>query len=187
MNPSDGNSKEEKMHLTQKNVLITVALLIVLLIFSTLYALPYVTVFNIIKAFKDQDSERISELVDFPALRASVKSQLRETVMSYRGSEMNPELMEKLREIVNSQLLDRMVDQLVTPEGMILYTKGQFKMTEVGAGDLFWSFLKQAQCSYISPSEFIISIPEGDKDTLRFTLERRGYSWRWTKIRIIHS
>ncbi|MCX7816172.1 MAG: DUF2939 domain-containing protein [Syntrophales bacterium] len=173
------------MHLSKRNSIIAIVIF-GLVVFSVLYALPYIAIFNIIKAFKEQDRERILELVDFPALRASVKSQLKETVMNYRGTEMNPELLEKLREIVNSQLLDKMVDQLVTPEGMILYTKGQFKITEAETGDLFWSFLKQARCSYVSPSEFIISIKEGDRDTLRFTLERHGYSWRWTKIRIIH-
>jgi len=175
----------------KKRAAIIAGLLIVFLGAGALYSLPYVAIYRIIAAFDNQDLPKLATLVDFPEIRENLKRCIG---VKIRGEGAAPPAggLGKIPDSLVNRIVDRAVNDLITPEGLAAFMKE--KLADLAAGGqepgaaklsarvLFLAFLHHAEMSYTSPAEFIVSFPAGDTGTLRFVLRRHGLAWRLTNL-----
>jgi hypothetical protein len=90
-----------------------VAALLVIAGGGWLWASPYLTLWQLKKAADAGDLAAISAKIDYPAVRADLKAQLRERVGRDGGS-----ALDKLGAAVAERFADPVVDAAITPEGM---------------------------------------------------------------------
>jgi hypothetical protein len=100
---------------------------IVLLIFTFVYTSPYLAIYQIRQALKNEDSAALAAYVDFPSVRQGIKDQL------------NTELVKKFPEhaqaseggfaafgaLLASSMVDKMVDVMVSPQGVAMLLQGK--------------------------------------------------------------
>jgi hypothetical protein len=93
----------------RKWIIPVLAVLIVLVSWQA--ASPWMAMDTLRDAAREGDQEDLADAVDFPALRASVKSELREEIVEEgRGR--------GVAGLLPLVLIDRVVDRVVTPEGL---------------------------------------------------------------------
>jgi hypothetical protein len=158
---------------------------------------PYLAFHRLKDAAKAGDRDRLEELVDFPAVRENLKSELAAGLM--KSISANPEMRGNPFAAVGALLVpsitDRMVDSIVTPDGIAL-ALSQGKVSNPG-GELSTesapakgsSYLEIA-LSYRTLNRFHADLWRRDQpDTrLALTLERRGwYGWRLIRVDIPQS
>lgn len=97
----------------KKRWIIGIVLLLALLAGGWAWGSPYLTLFQLKRAADARDLEAISARVDFPAVRRSLKSELRTRLG--RGDNAG---LGALGAAIAERLSDPIVDTIVTPEGM---------------------------------------------------------------------
>ncbi|MFW1858560.1 DUF2939 domain-containing protein [Acinetobacter defluvii] len=156
---------------------------IIILIGGYFYASPYLALNSIRNAVKSGDSEKLSAYIDFDSVRQSFKSQMNAYVVKEMASEKT-DGWEALGAMVASTMVDKMVDAVVTPEGMTLMLQGKnVKESLIGdSGDTTDSESKDKQLDYgtryLSMNKFEVTLK--NKDTgkeLKVIMERNGLSW----------
>ena len=103
--------------------LIGVLIAIVVVICGYLYASPYLAINNIKKAAEAGDTEKLSTYIDYPSVRESFKSQVKASVMKDMANS-NSDGWEALGEMLAVAMVDKVVDAMVTPEGVTLMLQG---------------------------------------------------------------
>jgi hypothetical protein len=88
-----------------------------------LYFTPYVTLWRLEAAAKRGDAAALERMVDFPALRSSIKENVRADV-SRRISPERGNPLAAIGGIVAGALADPVVDLAVTPDGIAALTRG---------------------------------------------------------------
>ena len=97
---------------------------IVVVICGYLYASPYLAINNIKKAAEAGDTEKLSTYIDYPSVRESFKSQVKASVMKDMANS-NSDGWEALGEMLAVAMVDKVVDAMVTPEGVTLMLQGK--------------------------------------------------------------
>jgi hypothetical protein len=100
----------------------TLLVLAVLFAGVWLYFTPYLAMNKLQKAARQGDEQAMAELVDFPALRESVKGNVRSAVANTVG-ERNP--IGVLGGILAGAVAGPVVDAVVTPQGIAALTEGE--------------------------------------------------------------
>jgi hypothetical protein len=93
-----------------KRWLVALAILIVALAGAWAWGSPYLTLWQMKKAAEARDVDALSAHIDYPALRTSVKQQLRKRM---RGQDIG-----WLGPLVRGGIADTLVDASLTPDGM---------------------------------------------------------------------
>ena len=88
-----------------------------------LYFTPYLALNKLQKAARQGDEQAMAELVDFPALRESVKGNVRSAVEHSVGRDRNP--IGVLGGILAGAVAGPVVDAVVTPQGIAALTEGE--------------------------------------------------------------
>jgi hypothetical protein len=101
----------------------TLLVLAVLFAGVWLYFTPYLAMNKLQKAARQGDEDAMAELVDFPALRESVKGNVRSAVSNAVGREHNP--IGVLGGILAGAVAGPVVDAVVTPQGIAALTEGE--------------------------------------------------------------
>ncbi|SOD03434.1 Protein of unknown function [bacterium JGI 053] len=101
----------------------TLLVLAVLFAGVWLYFTPYLAMNKLQKAARQGDEQAIAELVDFPALRESVKDNVRSAVSHSVGGSRNP--LGALGGILAGAIAGPVVDAVVTPQGIAALTEGE--------------------------------------------------------------
>ncbi len=83
---------------------------------------PYITVYRLRDAAERGDSDRLSAMIDYPALRESLKANLRAT-MAARVTE-DDDALATLGILWMGAMIDPLVDSLISPEGMAALVQG---------------------------------------------------------------
>ncbi|HSU12924.1 DUF2939 domain-containing protein [Longimicrobium sp.] len=101
------------------------SLLILAVLFAAvwMYFTPYLAMNRLQKAAKAGDTEALNELVDFPALRESVKTNVRSAVENSVGHDRNP--LAVLGGLLAGAVAGPLVDAFVTPSGIAALTEGE--------------------------------------------------------------
>lgn len=136
---------------------VTVVLAVVLVILAGVTAAgPYLTMRQIEKAINERDAVRLENYVDFPALRTSLKEQLRASMVKELAAEDDPFAMFGMA--LASALIDGMADAVLTPNGLIALISGveleEVEMTDVssrkvdlrGIRDGLWTVSAVCRC-----------------------------------------
>ena len=169
-----------------KKVLIVVAVLVVLALAAYVVS-PLFYVSSLKSAFLAGDSSKLADLVDFPALRDSLKEQVATilTQQTKESSDSNQSPFAALSAFVGPVFLNRAVDTYCTPDAIADFVKKNNQVQNnhpsfikiPGPSDLDWSKLKNF--SFTGPTSFRIGT---NHITLFARLE--GLGWKVYRIEV---
>lgn len=153
-----------------------------------LYASPYITLYQMYQAVERKDVQEVSNYVDFPALRDSVKTNLQTIVTRETAQSSNP-ILGLLGSVMGGAVLNPVVDNLVTPSGVAallegqqlqLGNKGSKAQFEPGTGS------PDVKAGYESFNQFAVTVkPKGESiEPVTILLSRNGLSWKISGVRL---
>ncbi len=150
-------------------------------------ASPYITVYQMKSAAEHNDAEALSEYIDFPSVRQSLKDQMNATFIKEmeRDSELKDNPFAALGAAFAGIMVDKVVDTYVTSPGITLLMSGQ-KPTSVdrdgGGGSPGGKPLAGASMSYESFDKFVVKVKAGTSEERKFILRRHGIGWKLAEI-----
>lgn len=153
-------------------------------------AAPYITVYQMKSAAESQDGEALSEYIEFPSVRQSLKDQMNVFFMKKMEPELKDNPFAALGVAFSGLFVDRMVDTFVSPAGLTQLMSGQKPQpADEEAGGKNKAETKDspkpfsnASMGYESLSKFVVSVKEDSGKEGKFILRRRGIGWRLTEI-----
>ncbi|EZP36918.1 DUF2939 domain-containing protein [Janthinobacterium lividum] len=159
---------------------------------ATAYASPYYALHQIKAALAERNAEALAEHVDFPALRASVKTQLEagmaRSIAATAGSD-NP--LAALGQSIASAMLGKMVDTMVSPAGVVaLVNKSAISPqadANTNADTPADGAQKKAEYSagYAGVNTFVVRAKNGNAQDGALVLLRHGvWGWKLSSIEI---
>lgn len=163
-----------------KKILIVIAVLVVLALAGYVVS-PFFYTSSLKNAFLAGDSNKLADLIDFPALRDSLKEEIA-TILSQQAkesSDSSQSALSSLTAFVGPTFLNKAVDMYCTPDAIAGFVKKSneaqsnnhsfFKIPS--AADLDWTKLKNF--SFTGPTSFRIGT---NHITLFARLE--GFGWK---------
>lgn len=162
--------------------------IIALIIVGYTVAGPYITVHQLKGGIKQQDSEKLSENIDFPSLRQNLKEQLNSYMMRNTATELKDNPFRLLAVGLASKLVDGMVESFVTPAGPANLMEGkkpkQGEISETASTDtnLKREPFKKARYIFDSMSKFSVWVPNEKGEEVRFVLTRNALDWKLSNI-----
>lgn len=166
--------------------LIIVAVLLTIALVGYIAAGPFITIHQIKAGVAKQDSELLSENVDFPLLRSNVKEQLSAYLVKKAASELNNNPIESLVMGIASKFVDGAVDAFVTPSGLANLMEGkqpkQKQSVDEKQVETKRQLFSNARYSLDSAHKFSIWVKDDKGKEIRFVLTRYGLSWKLTNI-----
>ncbi|HEY0662620.1 MAG TPA: DUF2939 domain-containing protein [Lysobacter sp.] len=172
---------------------ITLLVLIAALLLGYVVAGPYLAVKAIREAVKTQDTAALSEHVDFPALRSSLKLQVDDYLVRRTGADVQSSLLGSIALRIASGATGGMVDAMATPAGLGAMLEGRNLWHRVTGGrngsDSYATEpprdpLKDAKYRFESPSRFTATVHDDDGDPVVFVLTRHGLRWKVSDVRL---
>lgn len=172
---------------------ITFLILVAALLLGYVIAGPYLTVRAIREAVKEQDTAALSEHVDFPALRSSLKLQLDDYLVRRAGADAQSSLLGSIVLRVASGATGGVVDAMATPVGLGAMLEGRNLWHRVnGSRNGADSYapgpprdpLQEAKYRFESPSRFTATVHDRDGDPVVFVLTRKGLRWKISDVRL---
>lgn len=142
---------------------------------------PYRTWHGIRDAVEQHDAVALSEHVDFPALRASLKAQLVDAMVRKSGSDVQSSILGGIALSLGAGLVDGAVDVIATPGGIGGLMQGRevwrsardsFRIERSGQPDA--PPMQKAEYRFESPSRFTATVTDADGDPVVFVLRREG-------------
>ncbi|RKT99674.1 hypothetical protein C7H84_30945 [Burkholderia sp. Nafp2/4-1b] len=107
-----------------KHLLIVVLAVAVLAAIGYAYASPYVALGRLKSAIDARDAQAVSEYVDFPSLRISLKQQVTEELMRRIDAVKKDNPFAVIGALIGSALIGPLVDAYATPEGVAALMSG---------------------------------------------------------------
>ena len=166
------------------------SLLILAVLFGAvwMYFTPYLAMNRLQKAAKEGDTEALNELVDFPALRESVKTNVRSAVENSVGRSHNP--LAVLGGILAGAVASPLVDTFVTPSGIAALTEGERPGQHRDGGDPNGGVRVKnvkVERGYESLDQFVVHFKDrtDGKEKMALVMHRDGlFHWKLTGIRL---
>lgn len=162
-----------------------------LALFALAYgASPYVAVRGFLAAAKKGDAEKLRGSVDFPAVRADLKPQLAAAVTTRMEQDpaMRGNPLAGLGKILMPSILDRMIDSVVTPEGIAALVRagkvGHAETESAAPQRVDYGF------HYVALNRFDVILRRQGAvgDRVKLVFERRGlFAWKLVRIALPQS
>lgn len=169
--------------------ILTLAVLVVTALVAFIAAGPFITLHQIKAGVEQRDAAKLSEHIDFPALRLNLKSQFTAKIMKKAPSPFQDTPIASWVMDLGSKLVDSMVDTYVTPSGLASMMEGrQPKLLPLGGdappkpGEQKPPLLKDARRGFDSPNEFSVRVDANNGGEIRFVLSRVGLVWKLSNI-----
>jgi len=175
-------------------------------------ASPLLAAYQLRQAMQTGDAKTIERMVAWKSLRASVRSTVARNakllpVAKWVGRRVRPTMWQRIRSVFGHSMLDRFVENYITPEGLPkLYRaktrwherfKKQAQPAVIQAGIVpeqvlrAWRRIKRAE--FTSPLRFILEIEDRHVATRRIRSTFRlahvslsGFDWQLSEISIRH-
>lgn len=171
------------------------ALVIVVLVLASgwIAAGPFLAINGIRQAVKAQDAAALSEYIDFPAVRTSLKQQVDDYVVRRAGADVQSSLLGSVALQLASGATDGIVDMMATPAGLAAVMEGRNFWHRLSgqrsSEDAYGTApardpLEGAKYRYESPSRFTATLANADGDPVVFVLTRDGLAWKVTEVRL---
>jgi hypothetical protein len=160
--------------------------LLLALVVGYVAAGPYLTISAIKAGIVEQNSEKLSENIDFPTLRQNLKDQLNAVMMKKVTTDLKDNPFAGFAAVVATKMVDVMVESFVTPSGLAASMEG--KKPSKNESDVSTpppnkeGLFKNARFSYDSTSKFSIWVPYDKGEEARFVLQRDGLSWKLVNL-----
>lgn len=152
-------------------------------------AAPYITVHQMKEAAKRRDGESLSEYIDFPSVRQSIKDQLNAKFAKAvsEDKDMSDSAFAPLGMAFAGVVIDKMIDVYVTPAGITQLMAGESLVPDAeqeGGRDESTDRepLSDASMSYETINKFSVRVKDEDGEEVKFVLRRRGIGWKMTDI-----
>ena len=167
-------------------VIVGIIVTIVAGVCAALYKLPYMTLATMKAAAVDAHPQKIAEYVDFAALRTDLRRQLNVLPAERAKQKLEGSVLGNLAAAFSGALVDKVVDGVVTPEGLLLLFQGKSVLlggvgqpVRVRPEDVEAVF-SNAQCGYTSLSTFVVRFPaqSGRTGNVALIFRRDGLSWK---------
>ncbi|KWC45666.1 DUF2939 domain-containing protein [Burkholderia ubonensis] len=107
-----------------KPLLIVVLAAVVIAAIGYAYASPYVALGRLKSAIDTRDAQAVSEYVDFPSLRISLKQQVTDELMRRIDAKRQNNPFAVIGALIGSALIGPLVDAYATPEGVAALMSG---------------------------------------------------------------
>lgn len=154
-----------------------------------MYFTPYFAVRKLQAAAESGDRETLSAMVDFPAVRASLKEEVRTgasrgVVGERRGTAAA--IGGLVAGALAGVVADPLVNTLVTPTGVSLLVQGQRPGEERKEDGGSWREDVKIRRGYEGPSQFLVRYHDrasGD-ERMALVMRREGLGWRLTGVRL---
>lgn len=171
------------------------SLIAVLVLFGAwFYFTPHLTVHSIGLAVKAKDVEKLSNYVDFPALKENLKTSLKAELSEKMAGELQDNPYASLGITLVSAFINPMVDALVTPESLAQLMRGQLPNNnnniehyDTTSDESQLGPATETSMSYESFDRFVVTITKtraGSKP-IGFVLHRDGiFSWKLAEIHL---
>lgn len=150
-----------------------------------LAAAPYITVYRMKSAAENRDAETLSEFIEFPSVRQSLKDQLNANIAQEMASdnEMADNPFAAIGSALAGTLVEKMVDAYVTPAGITRLMAGEsLKPDRTDSGNSGRDPFADASMGYQSFDKFAVTVRDDDGEDIKFVLSRRGIGWRLTDV-----
>lgn len=158
-------------------------------------AAPYITVYQMKSAAESHDGEALSEHIDFPSVRQSLKDQMNVMFAKemVKDKDMKDNPSAALGTAFAGMVVNKMVDAYVTPAGITQMMVGenpkpapnntstQPATPSEGAARKPWA---NASVGYESLNKFVVKIKDEKGGEIKFVFRRRGIGWKLTQIMI---
>jgi hypothetical protein len=151
-----------------------------------LYFTPYMALNKLQAAAEAGDTQALNEMVDFPALRTSLKSEVQGAVA--RGIQRDGGIFAAVGSAVSGIVVEPVVNAAVTPEGVSLLMKGRRPTDdedESKDGDENWRDDVKIGRRYETADRFIVQYSDRQSGDERISLvmHREGLRWRLAGVR----
>lgn len=171
--------------------LVAIVMVLALAVAGWIAAAPWLTVHAIKDALRTEDATALARLVDFPALRASLKHQLADRLVRGAGAEVQSSALGAVGLRMATGATSLAVDATVNPAGLAAMMEGRAVWRKIGddfippaPGGAVREPLSDARYRYESPSRFSITTQDESGGALVFILSRQGLRWRLTDVRL---
>jgi hypothetical protein len=153
-------------------------------------AAPYITVHQMKAAAESQDGAALSEHIDFPSVRQSLKDQINAAFLKEMTKDADKKgkgsaaLGAAFAGIMVDRLADAFLEAYVTPAGITQLMAGD----EPGpdghdSGDRSGCRpLSDGSMSYESLNKFVVSAKSDTGEECKLVLRRRGIGWKVTEV-----
>jgi Protein of unknown function (DUF2939) len=144
-----------------------------------IYYSPYLTISNMKNATENRNANALSQEINFPELRVSIKENVKAQVMKQMAGVATPEIVEKM--------VNPMVDKIVTPEGIEQLMQDKVPGTKIDLANLERDMAKSdIKMGYESIDRFVVHITDKvDKaKDVSLILKRDGLIWKLAGIDI---
>lgn len=154
-------------------------------------AAPYITVYQMKSAAESHDGEALSEHIEFPSVRQSLKDQMNAMFAKNmtEDEQMRNNPFAALGAAFAGMMVDKMVDAYVTPAGITQLMAGDkpkpsTKKKEGSSNGSDREPFADASMGYESLDKFVVRVKNKDGGEEKFVLRRRGLDWKLTDILI---
>lgn len=150
-----------------------------------LYFTPYMALNKLQAAAERGDAQAMNEMVDFPALRTSIRTEIQSA--TGRGIQKDGGLAAAIGAAAVGFVVGPMVDAAVTPEGISLLMKGQSPGDDEkdAENDESWRDDVKITRRWEAPDRFVVqySDRESGDERIALVMRREGVEWRLSGIR----
>lgn len=185
-------------------VAIVVLAIAIVLIAALLYAAsPFLTLYQLRGAIEAKDSERLRQVIDFPAVRASVKegvASLTSAALEPNDAKTTP--LSSVGTFLAGALASPLIDVLVTPRGIVAMLKtgvagapapapASSPAADGGQAANASASAPNTSMGYTALDRFVLHVWPSDsvrpEDGIGFTFCRGGFSWKMCRIDLPHA
>lgn len=172
-----------------KTILGTVVVGVVAYVVAT----PYITVYQMKEAAEKHDAVALSEHIDFPSVRQSLKDQMNASIAQKMGTDFNQKdsFLGTLGKQVGGVLVDQVVEVYVTPSGirqLMVGEKPKVISVEVPASESAdkpepsEKPLSHSSMHYTALDRFVVNHKNKQGKEAQFVLHRQGMQWKLAEI-----
>jgi hypothetical protein len=153
------------------------------------YMTPYFAMKRLQNAARSGDTEALRDMVDFPAVRQSIKDEAREAVAGEIGGRSRSGALGSLGGLLAGAVVDRVVDVAVQPEGIAAMTSG-IRPGDRRHGDGSREHVDakvDIHRGYESMDRYVVSFRDEDsgKQRLALVMHRDGLvDWKLSAVRL---
>lgn len=154
------------------------------------YYTPYWAVSNMKEAAENRDADTLSEYVDFPALKESLKANFNAMMATEVSNNMDDNPFGAFGAALAAAFINPMIENLVTPENLAMMMKGEkpkLEKTNRENDKLNTDENTETTMNYDNFNSFIVTVKEkgSSEDPVKMIFKRHGIvSWKLTALRL---
>jgi Protein of unknown function (DUF2939) len=150
------------------------------------YYAPYLTIDNLKNATANRNTDALSDSIDFPSLRMSIKENVKAQVLKQMAGAEAPTAA-KMTPAQVEKTIDPVVDKLVTPEGLERLINDKIPEAKIDLSNLDRDINKSdLTMGYESFDRFVVRITDkvDRSKNVSLILKRSGLGWKLAGIDI---